>query len=54
MRFKRSKPEKLVIGPGIRGTKLPMSPKKHRIIPIITKKISINFFKITKYKSEFL
>ncbi len=42
-----------MIGPGIRGTKLPIIPTKHRIIPVITKKISINCHKITKYKSEF-
>ena len=42
-----------MIGPGIRGIKLPIIPTKHRIIPIITKKISINCHKITKYKSEF-
>lgn len=42
-----------MIGPGIRGIKLPIIPTKHRIIPVITKKISINCHKITKYKSEF-
>ena len=42
-----------MIGPGIRGIKLPIIPKKHRIMPTMTKKISINSHKITKYKSEF-
>ena len=42
-----------MIGPGIRGIKLPIIPTKHRIMPTMTKKISINSRKITKYKSEF-
>ena len=42
-----------MIGPGIRGIKLPIIPTKHRIMPTMTKKISINSHKITKYKSEF-
>ena len=42
-----------MIGPGIRGIKLPIIPTKHRIMPTMTKNISINSHKITKYKSEF-
>ena len=54
VRCKRRRPIKLVIGPGIIGTKLPIRPIKHKIIPQTTNIILIKYFKITKYKSEFL
>ena len=53
VKFKNNKPNQLVIGPGIMGIKLPISPIKQNNKPIIKYNMSIKTIKIVKYKCEF-